>query len=314
MKDFEPNKDDLKAQRVASLAARFMEAQTPVPSMAIYSTFYPELSMDSAQKAFKRDRESLAVCGLVVREAGTDGDQKLWQVDEKSSYAGKVTINPADAAAFAIACQPLLDDPAFPMSEELGFALTKVYAAFGRGAENVAGSTRRDGKVERALMAGLAGGQAVQIDYVDAQGAGSSRLIAPYGTFALRGRLYVVAARLDEKGTPIEDSIRTYRAERIKRATVKKGVRYEVPADFDVADYRKLPFQMGPSVCVGTFLMPDDEAATTDAATTDAATTLDLPVSSLEDAAAWAISMGARPTAPQELVNAWRLQLEGVLA
>ena len=36
-------------------------------------------------------------------------------------------------------------------------------------------------------------------------------------------------------------------------------------------------------------------------------------VSSLEDAAAWAISVGARPTAPEELVAAWRKQLEGVV-
>lgn len=312
MKDFEPNKDDLKAQRVASLAARFMEAQTPVTSMSIYSTFYPDLSMDSAQKAFKRDRESLAICGLVVREVGVDGSQSLWQVDEKSSYAGQVDIDPADAAAFAVACQPLLLDPAFPMSEELGFALTKVYSAFGRKAENVAGSTRRGDKVERALATAMTCGQALQIDYVDAQGAGSSRLIAPYGTFALRGRLYVVAVRLDEKGTPVEDSIRTYRAERIKKATVKKAVRYEVPADFDVADYRKLPFQLGPAVCVGSFLMPEEGAEEDEGAAS--AAPRELPVSNLEDAAAWAISVGARPVAPAELVDAWKQQLEGVLA
>ena len=62
----EMTKDDEKVERIASLAAYFMQARSAVSSEAIHTRFYPSLSVDSFNKAFSRDRADLAICGLVL--------------------------------------------------------------------------------------------------------------------------------------------------------------------------------------------------------------------------------------------------------
>lgn len=52
----EMTKDDEKVERIASLAAYFMQARSAVSSEAIHTRFYPSLSVDSFNKAFSRDR------------------------------------------------------------------------------------------------------------------------------------------------------------------------------------------------------------------------------------------------------------------
>ena len=43
----EMTKDDEKVERIASLAAYFMQARSAVSSEAIHTRFYPSLSVDS---------------------------------------------------------------------------------------------------------------------------------------------------------------------------------------------------------------------------------------------------------------------------
>ena len=64
----EMTKDDEKVERIASLAAYFMQARSAVSSEAIHTRFYPSLSVDSFNKAFSRDRADLAICGLVLKK------------------------------------------------------------------------------------------------------------------------------------------------------------------------------------------------------------------------------------------------------
>lgn len=315
----ELNADQRKAERIASLAALFMGAREPVSSRAIHSDFYPSLSDDSFTRTWGRDRIDLAYCGVIVTEGKGDGNYATWKIDEERSFARGVTLDPRQAAAFALACQPLLEDEGFPMRGELKFALGKIYNYFDTDAEDVVGGGASD-KVSRELMLAIEAGNALQIDYVDRDGNRHQRLIAPYGTFSLRGHLYVVGPRLDEDGGVIADTIRTRRVDRIKKAKVT-GLRFSVPADFDVSDYRKLPFQMGEAICEGHFLVPAASRAEVEHAggrlgdaDREGTSELVAGVADLTDAAAWAISVGARPTEPQELVDAWKAQLEGAMA
>jgi proteasome accessory factor B len=105
-----------------------------------------------------------------------------------------------------------------------------------------------------------------------------------------------------------------------------RGTTFEVPEDFDARDWQKLPFQLGPAVCEasfavparrirefsqvsqgkGTIRLPDGEA-------TAPATWL-VEVSSVEDAASWAIAEDVTPLSPPELVAAWREKLGGVIS
>ena len=308
------NKDELKAQRVASLATRFMESRAPISSQEIHSNFYADLSDASFGRAFDRDRDSLALCGLSVQKCGTDGTYALWKVDEDASYADGTAISAQEAYAFALACRPLLDAEGFPLSEDLGYALMKIYNSFDTAAEGAPGS-HKDSPEELALCRAMASGQALQLVYERADGQRSARLVAPYGTFSFRERLYVVGPQLQKDGEVVPDSMRTYRMDRVASAKLSQ-TRFEVPLDFDVADYRKLPFQMGAAVCEGRFEVPASARAAVrgaGAALGENDDELVAAVSDLQDAAAWAISVGARPVAPPELVDTWKAQLEGVM-
>ena len=99
----EMTKDDEKVERIASLAAYFMQARSAVSSEAIHTRFYPSLSVDSFNKAFSRDRADLAICGLVLKKCGSGDSRALWKVDEETSYADSTALSPTDAFAFALA-------------------------------------------------------------------------------------------------------------------------------------------------------------------------------------------------------------------
>ena len=72
----------------------------------------------------------------------------------------------------------------------------------------------------------------------------------------MRGHLYMVAPSIDESGAVIEGSAHTYRIDRVRRASKVAGPSFEIPEDFDVRDWQKLPFQIGSVTCEGVFAVP----------------------------------------------------------
>lgn len=318
----EITRDDERARRICSLALEFMNAPSPIPSSDIARAHYPDLSPDSFRRAFARDREMLAACGVVVRDQRADSGEALWEADGERSFARGPEISPTDAAALEVSCRPLADDPSFPLAGELRFALGKLARAFseslsvGRAAGS--GATRELGVLRRCLTERVA----AEVRYVDARGIESERRIAPYAFFSLRGTLYLVAAQLGEGGLVREGSERTYRVERFSNAAPLPRCPYDIPPDFSVEDYRRLPFQMGPAVGTATFeVAPEREEAlrrsTGGQGTFDkahGAILWSVEMSDIRAAASWAVSMGIVPREPSELVGAWRSVLEGVLS
>lgn len=76
--------------------------------------------------------------------------------------------------------------------------------------------------------------------YVNARGTASRRTVEIYGTFTHRTHTYFVG-----RDTGI-DQIRVFRVERVQARpapTIGARTTYAIPADFDVRDYRHLPFQ-----------------------------------------------------------------------
>lgn len=313
-------RDDERARRICSLALAFMNAGAPIPSSGVARDFYPDLSADSFRRAFSRDRMVLAACGVVVRERPGAGGESSWALDEASSYPEGAEVGPADAAVLELACQPLIEDPAFPLAEELRFSLAKLTRAFAEAAPSLAGA-RKDSRPLTALREALTEGRAAQISYRDARGAESERVIAPYGFFGLRGELYLVAGRLSEEGAPVEGGTRTYRVDRVVRADVLTNVPAHVPEDFSVADWKRLPFQMGEPVGTATFAVPPErEKDVRQAAggcgrffSRGGETVWEVEMSSAADAASWSVAAGIVPIGPAELVGAWQSVLEGVL-
>lgn len=308
MADF--NKDDVQALRILSLAVEFMNAERPVAASSVRSRYYPELSDDSARKAFKRDRESLAQCGIVLESVGVaDGGDALWQADASLSFVQDLELSADDALLIDLLCLPVADDPSFALRSDLRIALAKIDRAY--AAPSAARISRISPASERTvavLKRCALADHAVRIDYTDADGRESTRDIAPYGLFSLRGRLYVVGPHAGGG----EGAIRTYAAERISKAE-ELAATFERPADFDLARWRKLPFQLGPTIATCRFAVPAEheeavraEVGAAGSFEEDGGCILIADAADLADAAAWAISKGAVPIEPPELVGRWR--------
>lgn len=317
----ELSRDDERARRVCSLALEFMSARSPVGSADIARTHYPGLSADSFRRAWARDREALAACGVVVTERPVPGGASTWEVDEERSFAGGAELSPLEAAALEAACRPLLDQGDFPLAGELRLALAKLSRAFAVGGDAPARPAEPEGAAQRALRSCLAAGHTAEVVYVDARGRRSERTLAPYGLFCLRGETYLVAGRLDGDGRVVAGGTRTYRLDRFERARELPKLAAHAPADFSVADWRRLPFQMGPVAAEGVFEVPTDREADVRRAAgaqghfsrEDGALVWRVPVSDECAAASWAVALGIAPIGPDELVSSWRGLLEGVL-
>lgn len=315
------SKDDEEARRLLSLAVEFMNARDGLRSSYLRETIYAGKSQDTYRKTFSRDRATLAVCGIVVKRERTREGDFLWRVDEHASYAHGAELDTRDALALDIACLPLLDDPTFPYRDDLRIALAKIDRAFVDAGAPLRAAPARDDRVLSAVRTCLASSHAARICYRDAAGNHSERVVAPYGLFGLRGELYLVGPRLDDAGQVVEDSMRTYRVSRMEKVQELHDVAYEVPADFCVADYRKLPFQLGPTRFVATFEVPAKAVAELPSVSLgrgqvqrDGNKVLWLvDVSDTSGAASWAVAQGLVPVGPGELVDAWKSVLEGVL-
>lgn len=312
-------KDDDRARRICSLALAFMNAPGPLPSSEVARRFYPELSADSFRRAFSRDRVLLAACGIRVCE-GPRGTEATWSADEGSSFAGELEMGPAEAAVLEIACQPLLEDPEFPLAGDLRFALAKLTRTFAYPTALVTGAAREESRAEAAVRDALVRGRALSVTYTDAAGRTSERRLAPYGTFGLRGATYLVATRLDE-GVAGED-VRTYRMDRVSRAGVLEDVAVRVPEDFSAAAWRRLPFQLGELVGTVSFRVPREREEDLRRGAggrgvfseRDGSLFWEVDASDMAAAASWALAQGIEPVAPEELVTAMRTLLEGVVA
>ena len=315
----ELTRDDERARRICSLALDFMNATGPLSSSDIARTHYPELSSDSFRRAFSRDREMLAACGVVVRDRKGPSGESLWEADDERSFARGAELSPTDAAALEVSCRPLVEDPSFPLADSLRYALAKLARTF---SESLAAGRFGGGGSSRELVAlrrCLTESTLARVSYVDARGEASERVIAPYAFFGLRGALYLVAARATEKGEVEAGSERTYRVDRFARVEPVPASSYEIPRDFSVEDFRRLPFQMGPSVAEAVFVVPGEheEALRRKAGAQGSflkrgdATLWKVPVSDVSAAASWAISAGIVPREPAELVGSWRGILKG---
>ena len=320
LEERELTKDDELARRVLSLAIEFMNAKTPISSEDIYARFYPGMVRDTAIKTFSRDRDRLAQCGIVLSKSESDtADNALWSADASLSFVQDAQLTDDEALLIDLLCLPLASDPSFALRDELRLALAKLDAGFAKpSAARLSPEVTKRDRILAALRAGAVEQTAVEIAYEKADGSQDVRVIAPYGFFGLRGTTYCVAPRLDIEGSPI----RTYNVSRVHRATKLDGRGFDVPEDFDVRDWLKLPFQMGEASFTASFRVPDElERELVKASFGIGSFTRDddgllysVECSSEKDAASWAVVQGIRPVEPKALVDAWTQLLEEVVA
>lgn len=306
---------DALARRLASLALGFSNATAPLTTAGIKAEYYPGLSPETFARQFRRDRERLVLCGLAVHEA--DGG---WVAD-KASFAEPPDIAAEELAALDIACLQLVSDPSFPYRDDLRIALAKIDDGYEGFPQAAAPSTGAQARQVPALLHAFGERRAVAVAYTDAAGTASRRTLAIWGVFGLRGHTYFVAPEVDAAGIPTGEP-HTWRDDRFCRVDEVAGTSYRIPEDFDVEDFRKLPFQIGPDTFEATFRVPPTASEEGLAATgsygetgTDARGRMIWTVAAadLTAAAHWAVAVGLVPVDPGDLVDAWRGILSEVI-
>lgn len=310
--------DEVRAQRLLSLALAFTNRSTPLTSEQVQESIYPEISRETFSRVFRRDRKALAGVGVIIVSTAGKGESGEWVLDASRSLAGVDAISARDALVLDVACGPLVADPSFPYADELALALAKIDRSFEWSLPGGAASPAPTDSSLRVVRRCFDAGHAARIEYVDARGTASKRVIAPYGLFGLRGHVYCVAARVEDG--VVDDTPHVYRVDRMSSAEPVPQVTYTIPGDFSVEDYVVLPFQIGPTRGEASFVVPDLRSAEVIRDARGRGTWEDaaplrwtVPYSDLDAAATWAVAEGIRPTAPAELVRRYERLLEGAM-
>lgn len=315
--------DDEKARRLVTLSMMLTNSKTPLTSSSIREELYGDLTVDTFNKTFSRDRKDLAAMGVKIVKLHGD-DEASWAIDE-TSLKGGAELDPDEAAVLNLTCQPLVNDPGFPYSNELRLALAKIDRQFSDASLAVQGRVAAATRVSETLRDCLETGRPARVTYTNAAGVKSTRVLAPYGFFTKRGSAYMVAAIMcdGEKGEGLGKigEPRTFMLNRISEAKKLAKLTYQVPGDFDIASFRRLSFQIGPTVGEARFFVPArqehemrmnaDEKGSWEAVAGGFEWRVDM--SDARAAASCAIAWAIRPLAPKELVDAWKELLEGVI-
>lgn len=314
--------DDLRAGRVLTLAVKFFGTSRPVASSTIWSDLYPDLDEGSFKRQFLRDRELLDSFGIAIREVSDTQPDTLWRVDERNSYVSGDGLSADDARMLYVLCHDMAFDQAFPYRDELRMALAKIARMYPGGPIVQSDQTASaEHKLLALLVSCMNNLRAADVTYTDAKGSTSKRTIAILGSFGLRGHTYFVASRIERDGTLTPDSIRTYRLDRFERVRESRNLSYQIPPDFSVSDYERLPFQIGDSAGTACFLVDGAQSKQLSRAMSihgcvresGGATVWDVPYSDAQLAASWAIGSGIVPLEPKELTQRWGDTLRAAL-
>ena len=279
-----------------------------------------QVESESLRRTFQRYREHLEELGVRVTEAD-HGAGVRYKVDARYTYAEPRAIDfTRDEALVLVTLLSLyLEGANTPYTQDVYRARNKIAAIAGLAPTPASeGGSQETGvaKAYAALAKAYAAGLAARFDYTNAHGVRETKTVQVYGLFERAGHTYAVAL---DRGA---DEVKVFRCDRIDPRSVKVEPRlpYQVPADFCVDDYMRLPFQYGTGEPFeATFAV----RAGADPATCRALTqgkgswhepTADTPratwhidASDLAALARWAaraLSAGLVPVAPSELVEA----------
>ncbi|MDO4536571.1 MAG: WYL domain-containing protein [Coriobacteriales bacterium] len=299
----EPTEDDRTARRLLSMVIALVNATRPLTTTELRRDLYPELSDAAFQKSFARDRAKLASTGLVMVKAKESkrGEDASWMVDDENSFVEENALSHADALTLDFLLLPMASDPDYPYAHDLQVALAKIDRSFD-GSSNISvppSARTRNNNLAR-IEDCLSHQHAVRLRYMRADGSVVERTLAPYGFFTLRDTTYLVAARAGDDFIENE-APHTYNLDRVQSVRELARVRYEIPVDFDVRDFKKLPFQLGDIEYSAVFQNVLSGIKRSE------------PVHDTGIAAAWAIAHGVIPLEPKDLVNACRTRLLNTL-
>lgn len=313
---------DLQARRLLDIAMTLESSNEPVSSRRLKELHYPAVTEESFRRMFNRDRQRLALCGVIVRRTNRPPDQALWEIDDASSFLSDEQLTPRESVVLDVACAQLASDPSFPLYADLRIALAKIDRSFdSRSPIDLSGSASpRDARLD-ALMNAYLARHAVQVSYRRADMIVVERQIEIFGFFSVSDHTYAVAKAPSDNEEPTEEQIHSYRIDRFLKVRECPRSSYTIPSSFDIHDYMLLPFQIGPKLYDATFYVAPDVLSrvihdlqnTAHVFSQRNSTVLCFAVSDEDKAAAWSIAEGIIPIQPRSLVLAWRSTLNNSL-
>ena len=331
---------DQRARRQMELALLLLKGR-PVNVWDIASQIEDyDHSADSATlyKLVDRDIAELADLGIVVHPEGVDHrGRRSWRIDEKMSCVGKEFTQ--EAALYARLLGEILtaqvNDDSLMYRDYLRGAIVKLIGPLEHAGVHLPAQASKLSPIQKKLIEAGVRHDVLEFGYTDAQGRQSTRKVECYGSYLLRGHVYLVGRSIGTQCVPnenggtkpqvdgqiVDDGIRRYRDDRLLGMPKVRGT-FVPQADFDGARWVLLPFQIGPSqgrVCYAVpaerrgelrrVIRPQDALVPCD----DGTGAHELRVegyAQAELAARWALVEGIVPVAPQQVVECYRKALD----
>jgi proteasome accessory factor B len=234
-------------ERIVNLAMYLSAARAPVSWEEIrgdVAGYRSDQNREAFLRMFERDKKQLRESGLVI----TSDAEGRYLLDESATFATEITLSAEESAALGAAAASLVDDPAFPFSDDLRIALAKLGSSSGTApcsAARIADEApERQGRAAALVTEAAQRCKVVEFEYTTSVGERGTRHLEPYGAFVRDGRWYVVGRDTDR------DAMRTFSLSRVENLVVNEAREatpdFERPDDFDITAYVMLPFQMGP--------------------------------------------------------------------
>jgi len=243
-----------KDERLLALVTSLLDAAEPVPWLEIRDWFEDYAGCEneeSALRKFERDKADLLELGVPLRYREPDEDADGgYGIDPDEYYLPRLELTPEEMALLYLAGRAAAELPEFPLRRETLFALDKLAYGQGGGAgldPRASGLALALGPGRPGLSARLAAlGEAllankrVAMDYFTlGSGERKRRTVDPYGLYLQSGDWYLVGR------CHLRDAIRVFRVDRIgwlqPNRSALKSPDFEVPADFDLADFSRQP-------------------------------------------------------------------------
>ena len=291
----------------------------------------PDGQEGTLRKALIRACRQFDEMGIKVVEDDRSGE-KRWRIETRLTYAqpSEVSLSANDALDLLAAVTAYLQGSKRPYDADVRRAREKLASVMGLTSSPVMAqlkAAKKDpaGEDYRVLLLCRANRTPCRFLYRDARGTEASHTVRPYGFFERSGRSYLVAFDDAHVG---EEPVRVFRIDRITAgsAGALKGS-YDIPTEFDVADYIRLPFEYGDGTdpFEARFFLAGEKVPDLDALTGGRGTwapceggwTWSIEACNLEACskwAAWAASRGLVAQDPPELVEACASNLERTAA
>lgn len=284
-------------------------------SEVIQKRYYQDIEPGSFHKTFKRDRDEFEREGLFLTEQ-KQGPLKIWSIDKERSLADTKDITQTERGILGTLLQACLTSPDTTEVNALGASIARIGQSTCSGLQQLPTQNLLCKKETLSRVAqALSLAKPITVDYQSlADNKPQSRTLQPWGIFVLGQSVYVVGLR---SKTGQNDAIRTLNLERISHVEIlKEEPEFTIPADFHVADYRLMPFEIGDEPQQDARFFVDASALSEFKAAIrkrGSLETLDngnaiwtCPLRDTAEALRWALEAGVIPLAPDALTSVWK--------